>query len=338
MVASVALCATGLAAPQGAAADQTITISPNAPTSTGCIPFGGSTGLSGFWVPNAAFVYKNVPKFELKNGDLLAFDMTGTNDTDIHVDIALAGTTVDGGDVQSGSFTTVAHTTQTPSNPRGNTTVGDFELRFVADTPFSFPGGGLIIRLSNPSGPYANDSACTAGVYGPALAGPSNDPSGNFVESSVVDADGVAPWQFPGTTAIAAFRLQIIEPTAPKPQQPNAKDTRAPVLKLGGSRSQRVLRQRGVIVTVKADEASTAVAGATIALPKGSAKVVRLKQASKTLAPGSSTKLKLKLSKKRLGQVRGALREGKKLRAKINVTVRDAAGNAATGRRTVALK
>jgi len=41
---------------------------------------------------------------------------------------------------------------QVPVNPGGNTVMGDYELQFTAEAPFSFPGGGLIIRFSNSGG------------------------------------------------------------------------------------------------------------------------------------------------------------------------------------------
>ena len=105
-----------------------------------------------------AWAYKNVPAFNLKAGDTVAFDLTEQNDVDIQLQIAMAPTTTNGGDVNSGPFTQIVPNTQIPANPRGNSTFGDYELTFTAQAPFNFPGGGLLIRFGNPGGAFASDS------------------------------------------------------------------------------------------------------------------------------------------------------------------------------------
>jgi len=87
--------------------------------------------------------------------------------------------------------------------PGGDSTEGNFELGYTAIAPFSFPGGGLIIRVSHPSATYAGDSSFTANLGGAAAS----DPSGFFLERSTSDPDGVAPWQNSGVDHIAAFRI-----------------------------------------------------------------------------------------------------------------------------------
>ena len=114
----------------------------------------------------------------------------------------MARTTTNGGDQEAEPFVTVAHNTQTPVNPRGNTTVGDFELQWTVEAPFSFPGGGLIIRFSNPSAGYLADGTCTQVL----VWGEAADTSGYFVKRVYFDANGVYPWDYQDGTRIGAFR------------------------------------------------------------------------------------------------------------------------------------
>jgi len=184
----------------GTAQGATITIGPtNTQMLSNCFPFGNGDS----WTPYMGFIYQNIPAFSLQPGDTIAFDLGQQNDTDIELEIALAATTVNGGTVQSGSFTTVVTNTQTPQNPRGNTIIGDYELRFTVEQPFDFPGGGLIIRFSNPSVSYAADDTCNSVLVGAT----NSDASGYFIEGFVRDSDGVSPWQNIRSDALAAFRI-----------------------------------------------------------------------------------------------------------------------------------
>lgn len=185
----------------------TLTIAPTNTQVSNCFPF--EEGVD--WTPYMGFIYKNVPAFNLQPGDTLAFDLGAQNDTNIQLDIAMAGTTVNGGTVQAGSFTTVVTNTQTPQNPRGDTIIGNFELRFTVEQPFSFPGGGLIIRFSNPSSGYLADTTCTTGVL---VNGDSSDPSGYFVERFYRDTDGVSPWDDDPTT-IGGFQITTQDVSVP---------------------------------------------------------------------------------------------------------------------------
>jgi hypothetical protein len=62
-----------------------------------------------------------------------------------------------------------------------------------------------------------------------------------------------------------------------------------------------------------------------------------LNRASADLAPGETTTLKLKLSKKERKEARKALDNGKNVQAKVTVKATDAAGNVATAKRTIRL-
>lgn len=184
----------------GTAAAATITVAPQTPSGgSNSFPFGIGTT----WTPFAAFVYRNIPAFELKPGDTIAFDMSSTNGANIELDYYLAPTTFNGSDVAAAPFTGVVLNTQTPLNPKGDSTQGNFELIYKVTSPFSFPGGGLIIRVSNPSPVFAADTTFTSNLKG----ADSSDPSGFFFERSTSDPDGVAPWANVSGGNIAAFRL-----------------------------------------------------------------------------------------------------------------------------------
>jgi len=185
-----------------AQAATTLTIEPNEPDVSSCLAFGaapgaGSEGADGGAVgfdptsPYMGFIYQNIPAFELKPGDTLAFDLGAVNDFDVELDIAMAATTVNGGTDQAGAFVNVVSNTQPPANPRGDTVVGNFEMQFAVDNAFSFAGGGLIIRFSNGSDAYrADDQTCDqVGVVGT-----SADSSGYFVRAFWNDPDGVTPF------------------------------------------------------------------------------------------------------------------------------------------------
>jgi hypothetical protein len=209
------LLGAGQATIPSAGASQTLTIAPASPgTLYNAYPFG--VGSSNQWPPYAGFVYKNVPAFQLKTGDSLAFDLGAMNDADVQLEIALAATTVNGGDAPSQPFTTVVTNTQTPANPRGDTTVGNFELGFRAQAPFNFPGGGLIIRFSNSSPSYATDVSVTLDI----VTATASDPSGNFVERFWSDPDGVPPYLMTGTGDIGGFQLTLADVPPIPPNQP----------------------------------------------------------------------------------------------------------------------
>jgi hypothetical protein len=216
-IALVAISTALIAGQLGVASAQatTVNVNPSTPTGTNNFPF----GMGILWPPQLGFVYKNVPAFNLQTGDKIAFDLGATNDVDIQLQISMAQTTVNGGDVP-GPYTAVASNAQLPQNPRGNNVTADYELTWTAEAPFSFPGGGLIIRFSNPSSAFAADS--TGGNLEKDLA-TSADPSGLFVERWYNDADGQPPYTVVDGTSIAGFRLTLADSPAAPPATPPAR-------------------------------------------------------------------------------------------------------------------
>ena len=223
----------------------TVNVTPDMPATVGdnCYPFGlGGIEDTAIWKPYMGFVYKDVPAFQLKTGDKLAFDLVAMNDVDVQLEIEFAPTTGNGGDTPSLPFTTVVANTQTPTNPRGDTTLENYELGFTAEAPFNFSGGGLIIRFSNPSVAYAMDNFCD-GVLGGA---DSTDPSGFFVERYFGDADGVTPYDQFGVGSLAGFRLTLADvPPRPGPTgQPAAKKKKCKKKKKKARAGRRPPRRR----------------------------------------------------------------------------------------------
>ena len=123
--------------------------------------------------------------------------------------------------------------------------------------------------------------------------------------------------------------------TATPPPPP---DTTTPPLQLSGALSQRVLRQRGVLVTFASPAEAATVAARGKVMIRGSARVFRLTPATKQIAAGGKATLKLKLKRSALAAIGRALKAGKGVSAKVTLTAKDAAGNVTTKRRTVRLK
>lgn len=124
----------------------------------------------------------------------------------------------------------------------------------------------------------------------------------------------------------------------PPPPSPPPADTTAPALRLGGAASQKVLRQRGMLVVARCGaEACTATAKGSVAVP-GAARVFKFTPVTEQISTGGKATLKLRLKRKALRAIRRALKAGEKLRAKVTVTAKDAAGNVTTTRRTIRLK
>jgi uncharacterized protein DUF4394/Calx-beta domain-containing protein/List-Bact-rpt repeat protein len=116
-------------------------------------------------------------------------------------------------------------------------------------------------------------------------------------------------------------------------------DTTAPRVKVSGSSTQDIDK---LALTFKPNEASRLSGQASVTLPavqKAKAKVVKSKKAKATLpGPNQKAKLKFKFSKKNLKALKKALKKGKKLKAKVVVTVTDHAGNRTAVKKTVKLK
>jgi hypothetical protein len=115
-------------------------------------------------------------------------------------------------------------------------------------------------------------------------------------------------------------------------------DAAAPPMRVAGKRVQDPLARSRIVLEVACPgEACVARARGTLAVP-GAARVYRIRSSPQQIPRGGKAKLTLRLSAGLRRAVRRALRTRARLRARIVVTAEDAAGNAASARRVVALR
>jgi hypothetical protein len=197
-----------------ATAKSDLTIAPaDTPGVSNCYPFGTVLGDGG-WIPNFAFFYADIPAFKVQRGDRIAFDLGARNDDDpsgdIQFDIALARMEMNGGLEEAQPYRRVVTNDVKPTNPRGDTTIGNFELGYKVQAKFKFRGGGLGIRFSNPSDAYMADDTCDDVLVVTTAA----DASGFFVARAGTDPNGVFPWTgFVDNGELGGFRIQFAPQT-----------------------------------------------------------------------------------------------------------------------------
>jgi|SRR5262245_1083200 len=169
---------------RGAGVNATISIIPTGPTELGnCIPLGNNTDF-GF----TGIIYRNVPPFTIMPGSGISFDVGNPNDVDIRRNIYFAQANANPGPpvvfginivsqgIRALAWTQVVSDAQTPADPRGNAFAGDYELRFTAEAPFVFPGGGLIVGFSGSPPAGFPDNTCDGSL----VLTTATDPSGFF--------------------------------------------------------------------------------------------------------------------------------------------------------------
>ena len=168
-----------------------------------CIPFGNNKdwGFSGF-------IYRNVAPFVVRPGTTFAFDLGNTNDVDIRRNIYFANANVNpapgNGNVRALSWTKVVSETQLPENPRGNTVIGDYELRYTSEANFTFSGGGFIVGFSaSPPSAYA-DRGCEQVLVHTGSTDASNNFYGRFFSRPDQDTSFLNRGTF-GTTLIGGI-------------------------------------------------------------------------------------------------------------------------------------
>jgi OmpA-OmpF porin, OOP family len=202
-----AVISAGLAALSPAAAD-VITVDDGALPEPIDIPFTCALGADNeLWLPSMGFVYRNIEPFELIPGDTIAFDiqMRAGAPPDLgflpQLDIALAHVSnplmpFKPDDLAGSDFTLVANDAVAAS--AGNRVVQDYELAFTVDKSFHFPGGGLIIRVTEPRGVLAtrNFMSCLRVITS------DRQPSGtNRLVGTFVNEAGEYPWVVENTVA-----------------------------------------------------------------------------------------------------------------------------------------
>jgi hypothetical protein len=195
---------------------------------------------------------------------------------------------------------------------------------------------------------------------------PEHAPAGNTLPvasslmfSAQVTYDGAAPGlagegllidDLAIATSSAAPEPPVIvdppSPGPPKPPKPPAKpqqDDDAPKLHLAGSDGGTVVQggfaagKKAVSLALRCDERCTVKASGGLSLKAGG-KPIKLEVVTRTLKAGSKGKIALRLSPAARRVVKRALRDGKVVKAKVVLRVKDAAGNVRLVRRTVRLR
>ena len=128
----------------------------------------------------------------------------------------------------------------------------------------------------------------------------------------------------------------VLPPTGGGSDSPPA-EVCGPEVALSGARTQRVLRQGGVVVYAQPDDQAALVASGSVSVP-GAGKLVRFKTARREAGPDVRTKVKLKLSKRGLRAIRRALGQRRRLKTRIQVGATDPARIRSVTKGTVYLK
>ncbi len=131
-----------------------------------------------------------------------------------------------------------------------------------------------------------------------------------------------------GATSVESETRSFIIQAAPPP------DVTPPALT--GSVKQAKLKSTGIAFAITSTEAATGTAGGSISIP-GAHHSARFKTGTVQLAAGKPTTVTLTLSRKDASAVRKALKHHK-LKAKVNLALKDAAGNQTVKKLTLALK
>lgn len=215
------------------------------------------------------------------------------------------------------------------ATPEGPLRTGD-EVTLTATVTNKGPRttGGVMVTMPLPAGAsfVSGSAGCTAGP-------PVVCQLGALEPDATTTATVVADTAAPGALAFPANTLGDLGEAAPGDEEATATvrvsgpDTRDPALRVAlapGQTRRKAARKRRLKVRVTTNEACT---GAVEAL-RGSRRLKRVR--GRDFGVGTAT-VNLKLSKGAARRVRGARR------VKLRVTCADAAGNAATARRTAKL-
>jgi hypothetical protein len=133
------------------------------PSVENCAPFGGGSSFdSNYWF----YRYANLPAFNLEAGDVIAFDLGLANEfTPAFASIALATPSEDA----AGTYTSIV--VDSAASSKGDTIIGNFEVRFTISAPYIFAGGALIMRFQNggvaaSASGFSGDTTCSQVLIG----------------------------------------------------------------------------------------------------------------------------------------------------------------------------
>ena len=127
--------------------------------------------------------------------------------------------------------------------------------------------------------------------------------------------------------------------TAPPPGggTPILPDRVAPKLSLVARKSQRVVRQRGLVLTAQSDERANLRLRGRVNVP-GASKILLFRGITVRLAAGAERIVRLRLARKALRTVSRALKRGSRLLARVTVRAEDQSGNVTTAKKRIRLR
>ena len=212
-------------------------------------------------------------------------------------------------------------------------------LGFPSDVEATPDGGFVLIERDRLRRVAPDGTISTLYVTGPSFSPDFPPPEPSALELTGDDGDvliGLARQVLRFDTNYAPPATPTPTPEPPPVQGPLV-DTTTPGVTLGGKKTQKAGKSVSLVVSATTEDLWASASGG-VSVP-GASKVYRLKAIrNRFVARGTKATLKLKVPKKALKAIKRALRGGKKVKATIKLTARDAAGNVTTGKRTVKLK
>jgi lysophospholipase L1-like esterase len=210
-----------------------------------------------------------------------------------------------------------------PANGTGSTTEERYNLGLLgSDARVDCAGTGaqlglndLIACIGRDHGAVAVDTYPTFKAHGQAVMADSLHPN------EVGHAYIACLFEYPGAAGSAI---------------PCAPDQVAPLMRLSGRRTQRVLRRRGISVVVRTDEESVVTVSGRVRLPATS-RFVRFRRVTQSVHPNTPTRITIRPTRRGMGALRRGLRLRRALRARIMVAAKDVADNGRRATRRITL-
>ena len=210
------------------------------------------------------------------------------------------------------------------STPNGTTHVLEVPLSSIGD-PAGFRFIAFLPGENNPTGPYPDmDKLDLVPNSGFGRIGG----SGGAACLDGIDNDADGKIDFPADPGCTSE-------TDSDETDPSPGGGGTPRLSFAGARKAQKVDKLGLTVLVN-EIADVTVTG-SVSVP-GASKVYRIKRATKRVAADKRTRIGLKLSKKARKAITKALKRGRRLKAKLQVTAKDLAGQRTVKRVSVKLK
>jgi hypothetical protein len=217
------------------------------------------------------------------------------------------------------------------STPNGTTRVLEVPRSSVGD-PASFRFIAFLPGENNPTGPFAEeDKLDLVPNSGFGQIGGSGGPA--CLDG--IDNDADSKIDFPADPGCTSSTDSDETDPPPGGGGTGTTDTVAPKLSFVGAGKTQDVDKLGLTVLV--DEIADVTVTGSVSVP-GAAKVYRIKKVTKRVAAGKRTRIGLKLSEKARKAIKKALKNGQRLKAKLNISAKDLAGQRTVKRASIKLK